>query len=210
MSRFALVAICLLATVSLPTAYFLVRAIWTEDADSRVHAPPGAGYSFRIGSNFELLEYRRPSRPEGSPVSVFQGPNGELIAATWHGLAAIDRPVGVGSVGTATAHVERVLRGEEDEHAARVRMTRAYDGFFTGPISVSDKRFPTKKYFVRHTEADGTTRENHVYVVFRLGQRTPFILRCTWPAHRGVEDDARAACDEVRGSLALESAPVTK
>lgn len=200
----AVVAILLLGGSSFALVVHRMRS----EPNVTAYEPVGAGYSFNVPSDFKLIYFKRPSKPEGRPASGHRNESGIIISAWWDGAHAARVPVSRSTLAPAAARVTGVILEEEAENRNRVRRRRgSYVGFVQGPESLVLAGRPARHFSIERTEASGKRVRSESYVVFK--GRTPFRLECIWPVD-SAEEAARSVCLTVTNSLRLATAPITR
>jgi hypothetical protein len=198
------------AVIAAAAAILVVRVAGSDPADEPFerHAPPGAGYAFDIPADYERVEYRKPSPPEGSPASIFRSPRGEFIAATWFGLIALNAPVTRVTLPRAEARVEATVETEQRRQAEQARRRgMTSPATLPAPTRLRIGGLPAQRYFMRRTEITGERTETELYVVYK--GKTPFGLGCRRPVDAPDRDGFRALCRGVLASVELGRAPIT-
>ena len=172
------------------------------------HTPQGAGYAFDVPSDYELVEYRKPSAPDGSPVSIYRSPHREFVAATWFGLIALQVPVTQATLARAESRARRAVEAEQRRQAERVRrrgMTSPRT--MPAPTRLRVRGLPAQRYFMRRTEISGERTETELYVVYK--GKTPFGLGCRRPLDAPDREGFRRLCRAILESVELGRAPIT-
>ena len=203
--RLVAAAAGVLVLVAAAVVFWLLRS---DSAEFVRHAPEDAGYAFDLPSNYELVEYRKPSRPEGSPVSIYRSPRREFVAATWFGLIALKVPVTRATLPRAEARVRNAVETEQRRQAQRARRRGLTSPrTMPPPTRLRVRGLAAQRYFMRRTEITGERTETELYVLYK--GKTPFGLGCRRPVDAPDREGFRRLCRAIVESVELGRAPIT-